>query len=444
MSCAKKISEASGLAFNSALNVFAVPPTNVSVRRSFFREILPLSTISQEGPFLFRLFSDNLWTDLSRVYLHLELSVQKYDTASNQWVRVTAADDTQLAPLQMLGSTFIQQLIVSVGTTEVYNSGVLYPYKAYLTHELSYPMAVKDNFLAASGYYTTDEHDLATDSGFEQRAGQISSGNPVQLISRLDFDLSNQELYLLNQIDVLFTMYRARDDFLLQCLRAAPLPRYRVFLHNAKLLVKMIDVQPSLNMSIYGSLEKQPATYSVRKTELKSQYISAGRTEFDYNCFSSTIPRRITVGLLAHRAFNGDIALSPFKFEPFHLRSIAVHAGGYIYPQAPYSLNFTDGHCVRAFVDMYEALGAANSDRSPDISLQKWRTGGWTFFVIPLTSTLDDSCGFELLRAGTTTLRLQFAQPVPAGGVEMVILGEFDQMFMIDYNRRVVSDSTLG
>jgi hypothetical protein len=428
--------------------VFAVPPTNVSVRRSFVREILPLSTISQEGPFLFRLFSDNLWTDLSRIYLQLELSVQKYNTTDNSWVSVSTANDNQLAPLQMLGSTFIQQLIVSVGTTEVYNSGTLYPYKAYMTHELSYPMAVKDNFLASAGYYTTDVHDDATDSGFEQRAGQISSGNTVQLVSRLDFDLSNQEMYLLNQIDVLFTLYRARDDFLLQCLRTPAagqqLPRYRIFLHSARLLVKMIDVQPSLNMSIYETLEKQPATYSVRKTELKSQYISAGRTEFDYNCFSSTIPRRITVGLLSHQAFNGSIALSPFNFKPFNLRSIAVHAGGYIYPQVPYALNFINGHCVRAYVDMYEALGAANSDRSFDLSLQKFRTGGWTFFVIPLTSTLDDSCGFELLRAGTTTIRLQFAEPIPAGGVEMIILGEFDQMFMIDYNRRVVSDSTLG
>jgi hypothetical protein len=348
----------------------------------------------------------------------------------------------------MIGSTFIQQLIVSVGTSEVYNSGTLYPYKSYLTHELSFPSTIKDNFLASAGYYSTDVHDDATDSGFEQRSGLFSSGNSVQLMSRLDFDLSNQELFLLNQIDVLFTIYRARDDFLLQCLRTPAagqqLPRYRVQLHGAKLLVKMIEVQPSLNLSIYQSLEKQPATYSVRKTELKSQYISAGRTEFDYNCFSSTIPRRITVGLVAHRAFDGNVQVSPFNFQPFGIRSIAVHAGGHIYHQVPYSLNFTNGHCVRAYVDMYEALGAANSDRSFDISLQKFRSGGWTFFVIPLTSTLDDSCGFELLRAGTTTIRLQFAEAIPAGGVEMIILGEFDQMFMIDYNRRVVSDSTLG
>lgn len=206
----------------------------------------------------------------------------------------------------------------------------------------------------------------------------------------------------------------------------------------------MIDVQPSLNVSIYGSLEKQPATYAVRKTEIKSQYLSAGRTEFDYNCFSSTIPRRITVGLLDHKAFDGSIEYSPFNFKPFNLRSISVHAGGYIYPQVPYTLDFDKGHCIKAYVDMYEALGAANSDKSFDISFKQFRDGGWTFFVIPLTSTLDDSGGFELLRAGTTTLRLHFEQPIPQGGIEMIVFGEFDQMLLIDYNRRVISDSTLG
>nr|CAD2188835.1 unnamed protein product [Meloidogyne enterolobii] len=92
---------------------------------------------------------------------------------------------------------------------------------------------------------------------------------------------------------------------------------------------------------------------------------------------------------------------------------------------------------------MYEALGMANSDRSIDISMPRFKDG-WTFFVIPLTSTLDDSCGFELLKSGTTSVRLEFNTPIPAGGVEMIILGEFDQMIMIDYNRHIVTDSNLG
>ena len=152
----------------------------------------------------------------------------------------------------------------------------------------------------------------------------------------------------------------------------------------------MIDVQPSLNVSIYGALEQQPATYAVRRTEVKSQFLSAGRTEFDYNCFSSTIPRRITVALLAHSAFDGALKHFPFNFKPFGLRSISVHAGGYIYPQIPYNLDFDKGHFTRAYVDMFEALGLANSSSSMDISMSKFNSG-WTFFVIPLTSTLDDS-----------------------------------------------------
>ena len=83
----------------------------------------------------------------------------------------------------------------------------------------------------------------------------------------------------------------------------------------------------------------------------------------------------------------------------------------------------------------------ANSAHSMDISLKRYNSG-LTFFVIP--PTLDDSCGFELLRSGTTTLRLQFDDLVPAGEIEMIILGEFDQMILVDQNRRVITDSTLG
>ena len=189
MSCAKKINEKSALAFNSALNIFSIPPTNVSVSRSFFREILPLSTISQEGPYLFRLFSDNLWTDLSRIYLHLELSIEKYDATSSTWTANSAAD-SDIAPIQLIGQTFIQQLIVSIGTTEIYNSGTLYFYKAYITSELSYSDSVKKNFLASSGYYPISEHDNGTDTGFVEQSTRFAGSKKVHLQSRLDFDIA--------------------------------------------------------------------------------------------------------------------------------------------------------------------------------------------------------------------------------------------------------------
>ncbi|KAL3085282.1 hypothetical protein niasHS_010351 [Heterodera schachtii] len=421
--------------------VSEIPPTNVSVVRSFFRQVLPLATITQESPYLFRLYSDNLWTDLSRIYLYLELSIEK-PGANDKWVAIDDAD-TSVSAIQGIGQTFVQQLKVTVGNTEVYDSGNLYPFKAYITNELSFPINAKKNFLGSTGYYHTVNQDDSTDDGFKERCKIFKGGKNAQFLSRLDFDLGNQELYLLNNLDLLFTIYKAKDVFILQTLKANDATKYRLTVHDVKIYAKMVEVQPSLNMSLYKTLEKQPATYAVRKTEIKSSFISVGRYEFEYNVFSATIPRRVTIALVGNSAFHGDYKLSPFMFEPFDLREISVHAGGVVYPAVPYKLNFSKDHFVSAFVDMYEALGMANSERSFDISMAQFKKG-WTFFVIPLTSTLDDSCGFELLRSGTTNVRATFNSPIPLGGVEMIVLGEFDQMIMVDYNRHIVTDSKLG
>lgn len=442
MSCPQKISQSSPLASSSALNIFSVPPTNVSVVRSYFREILPLATITQDSPYLFRLFSDNLWTDLSRIYLYLELSIQKKDEASGGWI-ATKATDTLVGTIQGIGQTFIQQLKVSVGNSEVYDSGTLYPYRAYITNELSYGENVKQNFMASIGHYPMNAQDSSADPGFTAICNRFSSGKKAQFLSRLDFDLGNQELYLLNNLDLLFTIYRAKDAFVLHALKTGDTNQYRLYVHDVKIYAKMVEVQPSLNMNIYKTLESKPATYAVRKTEIKSTFLSAGRTELDYNVFSSTIPRRLTIAMVANEAFNGKITHSPFNFKPFAIRDITVYAGGNVYPVFPYKLDFNQDYFVRSYVDFYEALGMANTERSCDISFAKYKSG-WTFFVVPLTSTLDDSCGFELLRSGTTTIRMQFNEEIPKGGVEMIILGEFDQIIMIDFNRHIVSDSTLG
>jgi hypothetical protein len=442
MSCPKKISEHSALAMNSALSIFSVPPTNVAIVKSHFREILPLSAVGQESPYLLRLYNDNLWTDLSRIYLFLELSIEK-KTAANAWVPIVKADEN-VGTVPLIGQCFVQQLKVSINNQDVYDSGTLYPYKAYLTHELSYPRNVKENFLASAGYYPSTTMDDAEDEGFKKRCEIFAEGKKAQFLSRLDFDLGNQELFLLNNLDVLFTIYRAKDAFLVQTLKDGDVNQYRIFLHNIKLFAKMIEVQPSLNLSIYNTLQARPATYSVRKTEIKNCFLTAGRTEIEHNIFSSIIPRRLTIALVSNGAFNGAAEMCPFMFQPYGIRDISVQAGGQNYPAVPYNnLDIANTLCMRPYVDMYEALSAANTGHSFDISIGQFKEG-WTLFVVPLTSTLDDSCGFELLRTGTTTIRMQFSAAIPAGGVEMVVLGEFDQLITIDYQRRIVTDSTIN
>ncbi|KAL3070736.1 hypothetical protein niasHT_036406 [Heterodera trifolii] len=253
--------------------------------------------------------------------------------ATDKWVAIEDTD-VKVSTIQGIGQTFVQQLKVTVGNTEVYDSGNLYPFKAYITNELSFPVNAKKNFLGSTGYYHTERHNDETDDGFKERC-------------------------------------KANDD-----------TKYRLTVHDVKIYAKMIEVQPSLNMNLYKTLEKQPATYAVRKTEIKSSYISSGRYEFEYNVFSSTIHRRVTIALVSNSAFNGDYKLTPFKFDPFDLREISVHAGGMVYPVVPHKLNFSKNYYVRAFVEMYEALGMANSERSFDVSMDQFKNG-WAFFCHP-------------------------------------------------------------
>jgi len=254
MSCPKKISEKSPLAVDTALSIFTVPPTNVSIVRSHYREILPLSTITQESPYLFRLYSDNLWTDLSRIYLYLELRIQK--KSGNNWVPIEATD-VRVGTIQCIGQSFVQQLKVTIGNTDLYDSGTLYPYKNYMTTELSYPDNVKSNFLASSGYYPLQKHDDSGDKGFQGIVAQFASGKKAQFLSRLDFDFGNQELLLLNNMDVLFSIFRSKDAFCIHKLGGAEdKNEYRLYVEDVKIYAKMVEVQPSLNLSIYKTLEQ--------------------------------------------------------------------------------------------------------------------------------------------------------------------------------------------
>jgi hypothetical protein len=442
MSCQSIIDKDSIPAYHSGLNIFRIPSTNVSINRSLFREYRPICAISDEGPYPFRTNNDSLWSDLSRVYYDLELSLDKYDE-DNKLVPISALD-TAVGGIQSIGESFVQQLKIDIGTTEVFDSGNLYHYRSNIINELSYPDSVKRNFLGSIGYYLTVNHDDIDDSGFQRRCRRFRNGKRAHFLSKLDFDLGNQENFLINNVDLNFTLYRAKDNFLIQNLRRDDNTVFKLRVHSVKLYIKMLEVQASLNMTIFGILERRMAKYACRKTEIKNKFIDEGRTEIDFNIFQTIVPRRLTICFVGNSAFNGDIRLTPYNYKPYNITQIGVQAGGVCYPHVPYNMDFSTGNYIRPFVDLYEALGKANSaDNGPDIDLESYSDGS-TFFVIPLTSTLDDSCGFELIRNGTTTIHCKFKDPIPAGGIEMLVLGEFDQLISIDFHRRVLKDNQIG
>ena len=89
MSSTKKIDAKSENACHNGLNIFTVPPTNVSINKSTVREILPLNSVD-DSPYEFRVFSDNQWLDLAYTKLYIQCQIQKRDGVG--WVPLTAQD----------------------------------------------------------------------------------------------------------------------------------------------------------------------------------------------------------------------------------------------------------------------------------------------------------------------------------------------------------------
>lgn len=316
-------------------------------------------------------------------------------------------------------------------------------YKTYLSHELSFSAAAKDTHLNAAGYRRDIGVQQENGEGHNARREMFAGSRTVQLMSKLDADIFNQPLYLINHCEVDIEITPNEGNFMMVAPGAQPNVRYILELLALKLYVKKINLMDGLALDIARKLDQKPARYALRKTMLKSLFINEGRYEFNANLFMDQIPRRITLGLVANADYVGRLATTPFKFQPFDVREITIIANGRSYPQAPYDLDYPHAKYVRAFSDMNEAVGFSNSLESNGITYTQY---GAThcIYVFNLTNSGDEQAGlFDLIRSGSTNVGIKFRTAVPAQGVILVVMGEADSLIMLDKNRTITTDTTI-
>ena len=187
-----KIDKDSVNSISNALDFFQVPPTNVSVSSAKVFEVLTSNPLT-DVPYHFKLFSSNNFVDLSKCYLLSEMRIRKM--VNGKLTNLEATDN--VAPIQMIGQTFIKNMRISINGREIFNSNSLMAYKTYLSHELSFSSVAKKSHMQAFGYYTDDNDEkLEAGTGIEKRKKLFAGSKTVQLISKLDADIFNQPLYL--------------------------------------------------------------------------------------------------------------------------------------------------------------------------------------------------------------------------------------------------------
>ncbi len=445
MMAAQLLDERSVLSGKSELELFSLPPTQIAVDSGYWHEIYPKNTLSSSGPYLFHITSDPAFMDFSRNYIYMELKITKSDGSDLD--AANAGDDAlmqyHVAPINLIGKSFFRTVKFWLNNKLCYDSNDLYAYRSYLETLLNYGTAAKKTHLQSAMYYpdTAGKMETRFNAGWYDRANCVTGSRTFEVMAPIHVDIFQQEKLLLNYLDAKLELHRNTDKFCLMSFENGA--DYKLEVLTMRWYVRKVNVLSSLALGIESQLLKDTVKYAIRRTVLKTIHVEGGRRDLtDTLIFSGQIPRRILVAFVDPNTFYGTYATNPFNFKHHNIKQLEVTAGGVKYPRNAMTIDFDDKRYTRAYVSLFETLNVANDDKSNGIQYTDYANG---YFVAGLDLSPDgsDAGHWELIRDGSTYLKVSFDQDISAGGLKVIIFGEFDNMLALDTMRNVYYDYSL-
>ena len=183
--------------------------------------------------------------------------------------------------------------------------------------------------------------------------GYVLPNPTFDMIGPLHVDVFNQSKYMLNGVTMKVRMTRSKDSFVLMA-KSDVTESFKVDILSAKLFVRKLKITPSLCLAHERILQQKTAKYPITRVECKVIHLPQGQKSFTHdNLFLGQLPKRIVLGLVDNRAFNGDISLNPYNFQHCNLNYLAVHLDGQQVPWAPLQPSFSGSSYIRAFYTQF-------------------------------------------------------------------------------------------
>ena len=241
----------------SELSVFNLPNTQTSVTDVYYDEIRPLSQVSDDSPFEFKISGQNSidYVDLKNSQIYVRLKVEKADgTALTKGAKVGPANLFLQALFSSIEGTLQNKATVNCN----YN-----PYRAYIHTLLKYGTdAIKSQF--DTQLFIQDDADnqgvtdpSGTNNGLYERANTIAESKRIDLQGPIFHDLFSMSRYLLNQVDVKIKLHRSPNNF---CLLTGDANDYRVNIEDIYIMVKKSQSQPRRHLRTLKNSGKAECT----------------------------------------------------------------------------------------------------------------------------------------------------------------------------------------
>ena len=415
----------------SELDLFSLPLTQESIQSGYWVEFKPVASLTDTAPIEFNVSgSGDDYIDLANTFLHVQAKIVR---ANGQ--PLTAEDN--VGPVNYWLNSLFSQIDVSMNDTMITSSNNTYPYRALLEALLSFGEEAKKTHLTSALWYKDEEMESLTENpGFTARKAYSNLSKTVDMMGKLHLDITNQDRYLLNGVDMHIRLVRSRDAFSLMSDKA----EYKVDIEDASLYIRRAKINPAVQLGHIKALEVTPAKYPIQRVDVKAYTLSAGSRSFvQENLFFGQLPKRLVLALVDNSSYNGHIGKNPFNFKHHKLNHLAVYLDGQQIPSRPLKPNFEKNINVRSYANLFIGTGKFYEDEGNNISRENF-TNGHSLFAFDMTPDLSADAGlFNSIKQGNLRVELSFAEELP-NSVNLLVYAEFNNIIEIDRNRNIFVD----
>ena len=427
----------------SELDLFAVPPTQTSIQEGSWESFHPIATLGDQSPIEFSVPDDGeQYIDLANVQLYLTAKIIKADGG-------TLAATDYPGPVNNWLHSLFEQVDVSLGDTVISSPSNTYPYRAYLETLLSLSDETKKTQQTTSLWYKdyAGKFDGAScQDGGDRNQGLIKRGTftakskTVEMVGRLHCDIFSQERFLINKVPLRLRLIRSRDAFSL--MNASDTLKCKVNIVSAVLMVRRVQLSPSVFMAHQKAIRNGPAKYPIKRVLCKYFSIPQGNTSTNLeNLFQGQMPTRIIIGCVDSDAFNGSFTKSPFNFKHKNLSQVALRVAGLKDPIKPLTPVFPDQYLL-SYLSLLTGTGKWGKNEGCHFNRDEYAKG-YCLFAWDLTADLADGGDhFQLMRTTSVRLELKFKTAV-TDPTNVIVYAEFENMIIIDADRNVTTNFTM-
>ena len=422
----------------SELELFTVPPTNISMESGGMIEYLPVASIG-DGPIEFHIKgSEQEYIDIGRTVLYIKAKIVKKDKSALE-------ADAKIGPVNLWLHSLFSQVDVQLNDKLVSPSVNTYPYKAYLETLLSYGFDAKESQLSSELWYQDDEsmnqidpHADADDinTGFKARGQLTARSKTVEMMGRLHGDIFQQDRYLVTGVEMNIRLIRSPETFHLMGDGTA----YTTVIEQASLFVRKVKLNPAISNDHNKRLsEGKKAQYPVRRGVVTTFTIPQGHVAINKdNIIMGQLPRRIIVGLVGNKAFNGSVADNPFEFKNFNLNYFALYVDGVQYPKKPLKPDFSADQYLRSYMTLFEGTGMLNDNKGNGIRRSDYKNG-FALYAFDLTPDMTEGSHVDPIKHSSIRMDFHFKVDLPET-VNVIVYSEYDNVIQIDRARNVITD----